>query len=480
MTMIPQNPKDTVRWLAAVRQEVAAEKRRRSSPLCTLFPDEGPFRRELYPKHMEFFRAGAQYSERLFMAANRVGKTVAGALETAFHLTGRYPKWWEGRRFEKPTQAWACGSTSQTTRDVVQAVLLGNSNSPGMILEDDIVNRAAGRGIGSVETVWVRHISGGQSQLGFKSYEQGRRAFEGAVRDFVWCDEESPIEVYTEMRYRLLTTKGILFTTFTPILGMSEVVCSFWEEDKEGAPGSKYGVQAGWNDVPHLDEEEKRKLEASTPLHERKARTEGEPALGVGAVYPINESDILVPDFTIPADWPLVYGLDVGWNLTAAVWAALDPKSGVIYLYSEHYLGQGEPPTHAYGIRKRGDWIPGVIDPACLSRSQTDGSRLMDMYRKLGLNLTAAENSVEAGIIEVRNLLTSGTLKVMESLAHWRKEYRNYHRDEKGNIVKRNDHLMDATRYLIVSGRRLMRTKPKPIANSQPVRRDYGDRGWMA
>jgi phage terminase large subunit-like protein len=31
------------------------------------------------------------------------------------------------------------------------------------------------------------------------------------------------------MLYRLLTTKGILSTTFTPLLGMSEVVSSFLE-----------------------------------------------------------------------------------------------------------------------------------------------------------------------------------------------------------------------------------------------------------
>ena len=99
-----------------------------------------------------------------------------------------------------------------------------------------------------------------------------------------------------------------------------------------------------------------------------------------------------------------------------------------------------------------------------------------DLHDMLARSLAAVSVNLQAA----EGLLTSGTLKVMESLAHWRKEYRNYHRDEKGNIVKRNDHLMDATRYLIVSGRRLMRTKPKPIANSQPVRRDYGDRGWMA
>src|SRR6266853_2113869 len=111
-------------------QAFDAERQRRRSPFLTMFPDTGSFGREFYAKHIEFFRSGAQYNQRLFMAANRVGKTVAGAFETACHLTGRYPSWWEGRRFERATDGWACGTTSQTTRDVVESVLLGKSGNP--------------------------------------------------------------------------------------------------------------------------------------------------------------------------------------------------------------------------------------------------------------------------------------------------------------------------------------------------------------
>ena len=231
-------------------------------------------------------------------------------------------------------------------------------------------------------------------------------------------------------------------------------------------------MQAGWRDVPHLDAEEQRKLIANTPPYQIKARTEGEPALGAGAIYPIAESDITVPDRVIPEEWPRAYGMDVGWNRTAVVWGARDPASGVIYLYSEHYQGQGEPASHALAIRGRGDWIPGVIDPACLGSSQIDGRTLMQIYGRLGLHLRPAENAVEAGITEVWNLLVSGRLKVMESLPNWLREFRKYHRDDKGSgkIVKRDDHLMDATRYLIISGRQSMRTKPQPRPRRPPSR----------
>ena len=289
------------------------------------------------------------------------------------------------------------------------------------------------------------------------------------------------MDVYVEILYRLLTTKGLAWTTFTPLLGMSEVVKSFLEPQDEEAGRSKCVVQAGWKDVPHLDEEEQRKLTAATTAYQVKARTEGEPTLGAGAIYPIDEDEIRVPDRSIPNEWPRAYGMDVGWKRTAVVWAARDPGSGIIYLYSEHYQGQGEPTSHAQAIRARGEWITGVIDPACLGSSQIDGRTLMDIYSKLGLRLWPAVNAVEARIAEVWNLLVSGRLKVMASLPNWFREFRKYHRDDKGSgkIVKRDDHLMDATRYLIVSGRENMKTEPLPSRWVNPPNR-HGEYGWMA
>src|SRR5262245_55342737 len=78
-----------------------------------------------YEKQSQFHAAGAKRRERLLCAGNRFGKTVCGAAEMAYHLTGRYPDWWTGRRFDKPIRAWASGVTNESTRDVVQAKLIG-------------------------------------------------------------------------------------------------------------------------------------------------------------------------------------------------------------------------------------------------------------------------------------------------------------------------------------------------------------------
>ena len=465
---------------------VAELERRASCHFGQYFPDTGPYAREKYPKQLVFFDAGSHYKERLFMAANRVGKSEGGAYELTCHLTGKYPDWWTGRRFTTPIEAWACGTTSETTRDIVQTKLFGPADGIGTwtggMVPPNLVGKFTRRVHGlanSLESIWVRHVSGGWSVVGLKTYEQGRKSFEGTAKHVIWCDEEPPADCYTEMLYRTLTTQGVVLTTFTPLQGMSDVVTGFLEPTEAGA-AHKFYVQAGWKDVPHLTEVDKAALLATTPPYQVKARTEGEPVLGAGAIYPINEESITVPTRAIPETWRRVYGMDVGWNRTAVIWAAQDPGSGGYELYDLHYMGQGEPASHAVAIRARGDWIKGVIDPASVASSQVDGQKLIEIYRKpeLGLDLQFAENTVEAGLMAVWNLMVSGRLKVQAHLFEWFSEFRKYHRDEKGKIVKAKDHLMDATRYLVVSGEPFLGLRPQ-LYTDGPSLSEPRSTDWM-
>lgn len=426
------------------------------------YPDTGPLRRELYPKHLEFFRAGRNHRERALIAANRVGKSEGcGAYEMVLHLTGLYPAWWEGRRFTHPVMAWAAGDTSKTVRDILQRILLGaiNEFGTGMLPADRLLRTTVKPGISdAIENIYVRHSSGGTSELGLKSFDQGRESFQGTNRHVIWLDEECSRDVYVEALLRTMNVNGLVMATFTPLLGMSEMCRDFLQP--EGDTG-KFCVQASWSDVPHLSEAAKAELLASIPAYQREARSKGVPQLGSGAIYQIAESDVVVADFQIPDHFPRAYALDIGWNKTAAVWGARDNETGVIYLYSEHYQGQAEPILHATAIKSRGSWVRGVIDPAARGRSQVDGSQLIQIYQECGLHLEPAINAVEAGIYAVWQLMAAGKLKVFRSLGNWLSEFRLYQRDQDGKIVKAHDHLMDATRYLVMSGRERMRTKPE-------------------
>lgn len=210
---------------------------------------------------------------------------------------------------------------------------------------------------------------------------------------------------------------------------------------------SRYTVTCGWDDVPHLDEKTKAELLESTMPYLRDARSKGIPSLGSGAIYPIPVSEIICDPFRIPDHWKRGYGLDVGWKRTAAIWIAEDPLDGTRYAYAEYYRGDAIPSIHAEAIKLRGDWILGAIDPASRGRGQDDGQRLFEQYAALGLNLVPADNSVDAGIYQLWSRLETQRFKVFNTLQNFLAEYRIYRRDEKGRIVKENDHAMDAGRY---------------------------------
>jgi len=431
------------------------------------YPESGPLSRDKYTKHMQFFQLGKAFSERCIMAANRIGKSEGiGAYETVLHATGRYPDWWDGHRFNRAITSWAAGTTSTTARDIVQFKLLGppEANGTGLIPKKYLLKTTpkAGGVPNAVDTILVKHISGGISRIKIKSYAEGRKSFEGTEQDLIWLDEECPLSIYTECITRTMTTNGLVMLTFTPLEGLTETVLQFLPggEIKENRAGSKSLIMATWDDAPHLTSQQKEKLFAALPPHQREARSRGIPQLGSGAIYPIQESNITVSDFAIPDHWLRCYSLDVGWKKTACLWCATDPTAKISYLYSEYYRGQAEPIIHAEAVKTRGIWIPGVIDSAAHGRSQEDGRQLFNIYYDLGLDIDNANKSVEAGLYQVWQLLSLNKLKVFASLVNWFAEFRLYRRDENGKIVKENDHLMDCTRYLVMSG--LARAIAKP------------------
>ncbi|HSF30284.1 MAG TPA: terminase family protein [Candidatus Tectomicrobia bacterium] len=468
----------------------AEEAYQQTHRLHTLFPDTGRFARQHYPKHLAFFAAGATHRERLFIAANRVGKTRAACYELALHLTGLYPAWWEGRRFPRPIRAWVAGTTSKKVKEIVQEELFGPVGQwgTGVLPQDTLasVTKAASSVADLIDSARIRHTSGGHSLLTLKYYEQGREAFEGTKQDVILEDEEPPLTIHSECVMRTMDTtgtgrdNGMVLTTFTPLLGLSDTVVYFLPDGQipeQPSQGTKWIGNASWDDVPHLDASTKAELLATIPAYQREARTRGIPVLGAGVIYPVEESAFLVEPFELPKHYRKAYALDVGWNRTAAVWGAYDREADTWYLYHEHYRGEAEPSVHAAACKAPGAWIRGVVDPAARGRSQEDGTVLLETYQQLGLDLQVAVNAVEAGIYQVWERLTQGRLKVFTSLTNWRKEARLYRRNEKGAIIKQDDHLMDATRYLLLSGLEVARVQPVAREQDPPVAVQTGPGG---
>lgn len=430
-----------------------------------------------YTKQRDFHRAGADLKvrERLLMAGNQLGKTYSAAFETAMHLTGLYPDWWDGAVYDHPVTGWAASLTSQSTRDTVQRLLLGQPGSwgTGAIPKENIIEikRAAHGVADSVESILVRHKGGGTSRLTIKTYDQGRERWQGETLDFVWFDEEPPLDLYTEGLTRTNATQGIVWMTFTPLLGMSEVVRRYLVEKVQGTHVTSMTI----DDAEHYTPEQREAIIASYPAHEREARARGIPTLGSGRVFPIAEDIIREEAFGIPAYWPRICGLDFGWDHpTAMVWVAWDRDADVVHVYDCYRMREASPMVHAAAWRAKGDWIPVAWPHDGLQHDKGSGEQLAEIYRRHGVKMTKnratfddGTNGVEAGLMDMLERMQTGRLKVAKHLHDWWEEFRLYHRED-GKLVKEGDDLMSATRYAIMM-LRYAKTRAD-TAGSRPIR----------
>jgi phage terminase large subunit-like protein len=287
----------------------------------------------------------------------------------------------------------------------------------------------------------------------------------------VWFDEEPPADIYFEGITRTNVSRGPVLLTFTPLMGMSAVVQRYLEEKFPGTHDTRMGIR----DALHYSEADIEAIIASYPDHEREARTEGEPTLGSGAVFPVSDESISCTPFAIPDHWPRLAALDFGWDHpTACAWLAWDRDTDTIYIYDCHAARQTAVPVHAAAIKGRGEWIP-VAWPHDGNNDTAIGANLASQYRDQGLNMlhehaqfeavTGSDSetrqsliSVEAGIQDMLTRMLTGRFKVFNHLQEWFGEKRLYRR-ENGKLLKLDDDRISATRYAVMMLRYAI-TKP--------------------
>lgn len=457
---------DRPKLLSIARAIQAFSEHKKYNLIDSVFPLTGPFSRFNYAKHWDFFTAGAQHRFRVLGGGNGSGKSFTGATELTYHMTGQYPEGWEGYRFKKAIKVWVICESGSLWRDSMQQALLGSVGEElgtGLIRKEFLHDTKSMPGVpGAIGQIQTKHKTGGISSVTVKTFEMGRNQFQAATLDLLIFDEEPPEEIYAECIMRTRGVKGVkepgrVMMLFTPLKGLSEVVLRYLPNGRFPPNGvhpehpDRYAIAVSWDDAPHLTEEDKKTMMAEMPPNERDARTKGIPALGSGRIYPVSEDDIICKPFEIPEYFPRAYGLDFGWNNTAALWMAQDPTTQVKYLYAEYKKGKVQDSEHVFAIKQRGDWMAGAADPSGGGR-RDDGKMRIDYYRSLGLDLYPGHNGIIAGIGQVYNDLTSGMLKVFSNLHMFLDEIRIYRYDSKDpNKVARNqdDHLLDTLRYLL-------------------------------
>ena len=422
-----------------------------------------------YAKQKEFFMNGAAHRERLFMAGNQLGKTLAGAIETAYHLTGDYPEWWTGRRFKKPVTAWVAGETGLLVRDGPQKLLCGQPGvteafGTGFIPLDRFIDKSLARGVtDAYDTIQVKHstrgVEDGISTLTFKSYESGREKFQSTTLDFWWADEEPDEAIYGELMARITATGGMGFVTFTPLKGRSAVVLRYLDEVSPDRTVTTMTI----DDVGHISKEDKAKVIAGYKAHEREARAMGVPILGSGKIFTATEETLKEARIAfdeIPRYWKKLWGIDFGiGHPFAAVLGAWDVDNDIIHILHCIRIADQLPIMHASAMKTIGVNVPVAWPQDGTAREKTSGKAVSTSYKEQGLRMLDSHAtwpdgglSTEAGILEQQEREATGRIKVADHLSDWFEERRFYHRKD-GQVNKVKDDLMSATRVLLMAKR---------------------------
>jgi phage terminase large subunit-like protein len=437
----------------------------------------------VYPKAHEFFELGATCRERLLKAANQSGKSFNAAIEIAYHLTGRYPRWWKGHRFTKPITAWVCSETAIMLRDVMQKLLFGEPGDPealgsGTVALDLITDKPSmARGhTDAFDTVRVKHVSGGTSVIRFRSYQAGREAFQGVTLDLIVFDEEPPLDVYAEGITRITATNGRALMVYTPMGGPGEVTRRFTQEaspDRAIVKMSLYDIAN--SPGGHLTLEQVEAIKRNSLPHEMRTRVYGEDMQGEGSVFPIDEESIIEPPIVnVPPHWFKIWGIDFGINHPfAAVLLLYDSDADLVHVHHCIRLKGQTPLQHAVPMKAIGADVVVAYPSDGDNREMGTGDPLARLYRDQDLRMLPSHAtfedktiSTERGILEIWQRMTTGRFKVASTQLPWFEEFRGYHR-KNNQIVKLYDDLMSATRIGIMA---LRFAKQGPLGSRRPPR----------
>lgn len=430
-----------------------------------------------HPKQALFLELGATVRKRAIFAANQSGKSTVAGFEIRCHLTGLYPDWWRGRRFGGPVRCWVGGPDATHVRDNMQRILFGPSLDEdsgfgtGMIERHLIekVQRQSGGVQNAIDYAHVKHRTGGLSYVKTKSYDQVLDKWSGDTLHFVDFDEEPPEghfqEGLTRTNYGDSGRPGMVMVNMTPLLGMSSVARRFYPHPKEEDAAL---VLMGLKDALHYRPEDIPKIAASYPEHERRARVEGKPQLGEGAVFAIDFDGVMIDPPERQRWWTYLGGLDFGGagdgsHPSAAVEVAWDREGDKLYVLREHRVKGGTLSAFCAPLRR---WSMGPDQSLPFAwphdGRQVDrisGAYMRDLYENEGLLLLddmargserhRHRGSLEESVAEIADRLATGHLKISRACPMLREEMEGYRR-EKGRIVPEYDDLISALRYAVM------------------------------
>lgn len=438
-----------------------------------------------YPYQRKFMNASKDYLIRYLRAGNRTGKTYGAAAEFAYHITGRYPDWWEGARISGAGHTfWAVGITLDSVATVMQKELFGTADirtdelGTGTIPLECIERNQGWNPDGSrLKSCVIRHSSGQLNTLRFYGSEN-TAVMMGAKCALIWMDEEAfnGMDVYTQCKTRLINAlgagqNGYLLLTATPERGNTELNQLFDNDES----GLLYIQSASWDDCPHFTPEQIEKELAGFPVWQHEMRRHGLPVIGTGAIFPYSDEQITVSEILPSPHWQALISLDwgVSHDPTVIIVALYNPDTDTYYIYDLIYLDKSDYDRSPAGVAEvllnspyKGLPIIRPHDHPALSQqlknygldvqhipAHNPPASLLKMKR---VNPDSGNGQdVETGLDEMRYLFSEGRLKVLQRCNKWFEENRTYYyklNKNTGKVTRTTpDHAIDASRYAIMA-----------------------------
>ncbi|MDH5184504.1 MAG: terminase family protein, partial [Gammaproteobacteria bacterium] len=372
-----------------------------------------------YPFQVEYHND--QDPHKSLNAGNRPGKTECGGANSAYHATGRYPDWWEGKKYDHPILLIAGGKSNEKVRDLAQAILLGDpgddkQEGTGFIPKSCIGTSVRKPGVPNAKLhQYVRHYTNGvydgDSKITFLAYDAEDQAWMGFPADEVWLDEEPPEVIMGQATRATIDRGGSIGMTFTPESGRTTVVqmidahwsqhSASWMDASGGdftitlANGRKlefktvYGIKG---QKGHLTEEKVRNALKGMLPHQQEMRVLGEPMQGSGLIFEFPQDQVMCQPIEIPDHWPRIAAMDFGGTSakahpSAAAWAAHDVDNDIIYIYDCLKMFSNTPADVAARIIGRPQWIPMMWPHDGQKDAPAGGVKVKDMYKDYGVNM---------------------------------------------------------------------------------------------
>jgi phage terminase large subunit-like protein len=300
-----------------------------------------------YPWAREFFDSTNKLN--FLCAANQISKSSTQIRKCIDWATNRkkWPTLWRHR----PMQFWylyptATQASTEFETKWQQFLPQGRYKTDAVI--DGKENPYAWKEVIKNKEIFCIHFFVVNVRVYFKSYSQDVQALQTGTCDAIFCDEELPEDLYSELIFRISASDGYFHMVFTATLGQEFWRCVIEEHgDKEKLKGagkwqvSMYDCQFYEDGSPsHWTKEKIEQAIARCKSHaEVLRRVFGRFVVDEGLKYPAFDiKRHMVKPFPIPKDWHIYGAADIGsggekGHPAACVFVAVRPdfRAGAVF-----------------------------------------------------------------------------------------------------------------------------------------------------